>query len=65
MEVRQSEDLITVCAEKQEEQEEEVGNCKTKMGMEARGCGRCARFLTDREQRKVNASLTHEGAKFK
>ena len=65
MEVRQSEDLITVCAEKQEEQEEEVGNCKTKMGMEARGCGRCARFLTDREQRKVNASLTHEEAKFK
>ena len=54
-----------VCAEKQEEQEEEEGNCKTKMGMEARGCGRCARFLTDREQRKVNASLTHEGAKFK
>jgi len=53
LEVRQSEDLITVCAEKQEEQEEEVGNCKTKMGMEARGCGRCARFLTDREQRKV------------
>ena len=30
-----------------------------KMGAEPSGCGRCARFLTDREQRKVNKRIQH------
>ena len=30
-----------------------------KMGAETSGCGRCARFLTDREQRKVNKRIQH------
>ena len=37
-----------------EGEEEEEGY--TKMGMEGRDFGRCGRFLTDREQRKVNNS---------
>ena len=30
-----------------------------KMGAEPSGCGRCARFLTDREQRKVNKRIQY------
>ena len=30
-----------------------------KMGAEPSGCGRCTRFLTDREQRKVNKRIQH------